>query len=86
MEQVTKLQEMFGQQITAHLVIMLSDLESFVALHHLSNLFNIWSPRIQQLGNECKRVCCGRQPFLFDYKNYSQDVVMRRIAALDESR
>lgn len=86
MAQVTKLQEMFGPKITAHLVVMLPDLESFVALQYLSNLFNIWSPSTQQLASECKRVCCGRQPFQFDYKNYSQDVVMRRIAALDKRR
>lgn len=86
MAQVTKLQEMFGHKITAHLVVMLPDVESFIALQYLSNLFKIWLPSTQQLASDCKRVCCGRQPFQFDYKNYSQDVVMRRIAALDKRR
>lgn len=80
--QVTKLQEMFGHKITAHLVVMLPDLESFIALQDLSKLFKISLPSAQQLASECERMCCGRQPFQFDYKNYSQDVVMRRIAAL----
>lgn len=84
--QVTKLQEIFGHKITAHLVIILPDLESFMALQDLSKLFNIWLPSPQQLASECKGLCCGRRPFQFDYKNYSQDVVMRRIAALDKRR
>lgn len=84
--QVRKLQEMFGHKITTHLVVMLPDLESFIALEYLSNLFTIWSPRTEQLANKCKRVCCGRQHFQLDYKNYSQDVVMRRIAAQDKRR
>lgn len=84
--QVTKLQEMFGHNIITHLVIMLPDLESFTALQYLSNMFNIWPPSTQQLASECKRVCCGRQSFQFDYKNYSQDVVMKRIAALNKRR
>lgn len=84
--QVGKLQEMFGQAITAYLVVMLPDLESYVSLLHLSNLLNIWSPGHQQLASECRRVCCGRPPFLFDFKNYSQETVMRRIAALEKKR
>lgn len=84
--QVTKLQEMFGHKITAHLVVMLPDLESYIALQHLNNLFHIWSPSSQHLASECKGVCYGRRPFQFDYINYSLDVVMRRIAALDKRR
>lgn len=84
--QVTKLQEVFGHKITDYLVVMLPDLESFTALQYLSNLFNIWPPSIQQLASKCKTVCFGRRPFQFDYKNYSQDVVMKRIAALGKRR
>lgn len=84
--QVRNLQEMFGQAITAHLVVMLPDLESYMSLLHLSKLFNIWSPGNQQLASECRRACCGRQPFIFDYKNYSQEAVIKRIAALEKRR
>lgn len=84
--QVYKLQEIFGEKVTTHLVIMLPDIESFMSLSHLKNMFSIWLATTENLPRECRKSCCGRQSFVFDYKNYSQDTVKRRIAALEMRR
>lgn len=87
MAQVIKLQETFGEKVTAHLVVMLPNIESFNSLSHLNDLFSIWlQMNDENLARECRKTCCGRQGFLFDYKNYSQDVVMRRRTTLERRR
>lgn len=83
MAQVKKLQDMFGEGVTAHLVVILPDVESFMALGHLKELFNIWLASSENMTRDCRKLCCGSQPFLFDYKNYSQQVVVRRKATLE---
>lgn len=84
--QVNILQGTFGEKITTHLVIMLPDIESFMSLSHLKNMFSIWLATTENLPRECRKSCCGRQSFVFDYKNYSHDVVKRRMAALERRR
>nr|XP_046231693.1 GTPase IMAP family member 8-like [Scatophagus argus] len=86
MAQVRKLQDSFGENITTHLVILLPDQESFASLRHLNGLFNIWLASNENLARECRASCCGRQTFLYDYKNYSQDVVIQRRTALEKRR
>lgn len=86
MAQVRKLQDAFGEKVTAYLVVILPDIESFMSLSHLKDLFSIWLATTENLARECRKSCCGRQSFLFDYKNYSQDVVIRRMTELQMRR
>lgn len=83
MDQVRKLQDMFGEGVTAHLVIILPDIESFMALDNLKELFTVWLASSENMARECRKLCCGSQPFQLDYKNYSQQVVVRRKATLE---
>ncbi|XP_040915313.1 GTPase IMAP family member 8-like isoform X2 [Toxotes jaculatrix] len=85
--QISRLQDAFGEKITAHLVVMLPDLESFHSLGHLRELFNILlAIANENLAKECRKWCQNHQPFLYDYKHYSQDVVMRRKTVLEKLR
>lgn len=85
--QISKLQDTFGKEVTAHLVVMLPDIESFHLLSHLNELFNIrLAIANENLAKECKKWCLSHQQFLYDYKNYSQDVVTRRKEALVKRR
>ncbi|XP_071322900.1 GTPase IMAP family member 8-like [Trachinotus anak] len=82
--QISKLQETFGERITAHLVIMLPDIESVHSLGHLKEAFNITLAVVNEnVAMECKKWCPSHQSFLFDYKNYSRDVVTRRQKTLE---
>lgn len=86
MAQVKKLQGTFGEKVMEYLVVMLPDTESFTLLRHLNDRFNIWLPTMENLAHDCRKLCCGRQSFVFDYKYYSQDVVMRQRTALEKRR
>ncbi|XP_027132842.1 GTPase IMAP family member 8 isoform X2 [Larimichthys crocea] len=81
--QISKLQEIFGQQVTEHVFIILPDIESLQSLLHLKQIFNIHlAVANENLASECKTWCFGRHSFLYDYKNYSERVVRRRRTAL----
>uniref|UniRef100_A0A4W6C2Q3 AIG1-type G domain-containing protein n=1 Tax=Lates calcarifer TaxID=8187 RepID=A0A4W6C2Q3_LATCA len=85
--QISKLQEALGEEVTEHLVVILPDIESFHSLAHLKELFNIrLAIANENLAKECRAWCANHQSFLYDYKNYSQDVVIRRKAALEKRR
>ncbi|KAG7498801.1 hypothetical protein JOB18_021100 [Solea senegalensis] len=77
--QITKLLDLFGERIKAHLVVMLPDIESFQSLSRLKERFQIMLVMANEnLVSECRKWCQRRRPFLFDYKDYSEDVVIRR--------
>ncbi|XP_051269498.1 GTPase IMAP family member 8-like [Dicentrarchus labrax] len=82
--QISKLQHTFGERITEHLVVTLPDMESFHSPSHLKEIFNIWLAPDESMASECRKWCSGRDPFLYDYKNYSQDVVTKRKTALEK--
>lgn len=85
--QIDKIVETFGKEVTEHLVVTLPDIESFHSLGHLKKLFNIKLVIANEhLASECKKWCDGRQSFLYEYKNYSQDVVLKRKNALGNRR
>lgn len=83
MAQVRKIQDIFGEGVTAHLVAILPDVESYMALGHLKELFTVWLANSENMARDCRKLCCGNPPFQFDYKNYSQQVVVRRKATLE---
>ncbi|XP_051269501.1 GTPase IMAP family member 8 isoform X2 [Dicentrarchus labrax] len=82
--QISKLEHTFGEKITEHLVVTLPDMESFHSLGHLKEIFNIWLAPDESMASECRKWCSDRDPFLYDYKNYSQDVVTKRKTALEK--
>lgn len=83
MAQVKKLQDLFGEGVTANLVVILPDVESYMALGHLKQFFTVWMASSENMAHDCRKLCCGSKPFQFDYKNYSQQVVVRRKATLE---
>ena len=85
--QITKLQEVFGEQITKHLVVMFQDIKSFQALGHLKEMFNVRIvPPPDNLPIECRKWCLKGHSFLYEYKHYTQAVVLRRKAAIEKIR
>ena len=86
MAQVKKLQDTFGETVTEYLVLMLPDMESFTLLRHLNKRFHVWLPTEENLAIYLRRLYGGRQSFVFEYKYYSQDVVMRQRTALEKRR
>ncbi|XP_051269496.1 uncharacterized protein LOC127370982 isoform X3 [Dicentrarchus labrax] len=85
--QISKLQHTFGERITEHLVVTLPDIESFQSLSHLKERFHTrLAIANENLASECRNWCGGRHLFMYDYKNYSESVVMTRKKALDETR
>ncbi|XP_049416035.1 GTPase IMAP family member 8-like [Epinephelus fuscoguttatus] len=82
--QISKLQGIFGDNITAHLVVTLPDLECFHSLCHLKYRFNTQlAVASENLASECRKWCAERHSFHFNYVNYSEDVVIRRMAAME---
>ena len=85
--QITKLQEVFGEKITKHLVVMFPDLESLKALAHLEEMFNVAIVvPTDNLPIECRKWRRMSRSFVYEYKNYSQGVVLRRKAAIEMNR
>ncbi|TKS84102.1 hypothetical protein D9C73_019131 [Collichthys lucidus] len=53
--QISKLQGLFGEGVTAHLVVMVPDIERFSSLSHLKELFRTrMAIANENLANECK--------------------------------
>ncbi|XP_053267771.1 uncharacterized protein LOC128425263 isoform X1 [Pleuronectes platessa] len=84
--QISKLQDVFGEQITKHLVVMFPDLERLQALAHLKEIFNVLLVVPDHLPTQCRDWCPRGHPFVYQYKDYSQDVVLRRKAAIEKRR
>nr|XP_046231793.1 GTPase IMAP family member 8-like isoform X2 [Scatophagus argus] len=85
--QISKLQHIFGENITAHLVVTLPNIESFHSLGHLKDQFKTrLATANENLSSDCKKWCLGHRSFLYDYKNYSKDVVIRRRTVLEKRR
>ncbi|KAL7376405.1 hypothetical protein ABVT39_007497 [Epinephelus coioides] len=83
--QIIKLQGIFGDNITANLVVTLPDLECFHSLRLLKNRFNTQlAVASENLASECRKWCAERHSFHFNYVNYSEDVVRRRMAAIED--
>ncbi|XP_035464824.2 GTPase IMAP family member 8 [Scophthalmus maximus] len=85
--QISKLQDIFGENITTHLVVMLPDVQSSQSLSHLREIFHVQlGSADDNLVHECRRWSPIRNSFLFNYKNYTQEAVTRRRAALEKRR
>lgn len=82
--QVSKLQDVFGDRVTEYLAIIPPDVESYMSLSQsLKDHFHIWLANNEGLARDCRKACSGSQPYRFDFKNYSQQVVEKRKAALE---
>ncbi|XP_042371000.1 GTPase IMAP family member 9-like [Plectropomus leopardus] len=63
---------------------MLPDTKSAHSLRQLKQKFNTQlAVASETLASECRNWCSDRQPFCYDYKNYSEDVVLRRMTGLE---
>ncbi|KAM3597117.1 uncharacterized protein V6R79_026318 [Siganus canaliculatus] len=86
-KQITKLLYSFGEEITAHLAVMLPDTRSRSSLNHLDEWFKIRLVMADEnLSSGCKNWCSHLGLFKFNYKHYSEDVVTRRREALNNTR
>ncbi|KAM8828959.1 GTPase IMAP family member 8-like isoform 1-T1 [Spinachia spinachia] len=84
-DQIKQLQEIFGENTTLHLVILFQDFERFHSLDHLKQSFKTrLATANENLPEECRKWCSAHPCFLYEYKNYSEDVVKRRKAALEK--
>lgn len=87
MDQIRELQNIFGEDIIAHLVVMLPTTQIFHSLHHLKKHFKIQlEPMSDKLNSDWKKWCSGRKSFRYNYKNYSEEVVRRRKSVLEKRR
>ncbi|XP_034564926.1 GTPase IMAP family member 5-like [Notolabrus celidotus] len=87
--QISKLHTTFGDNMTSHLVIMLPDGKTYNSLSYRKDLNIMLVILTDSLASDCRKLCDGRQSFLYDdrhYSQYSQDVVKRRKATLEERR
>ncbi|CAJ1071091.1 GTPase IMAP family member 8-like isoform X1 [Xyrichtys novacula] len=84
--QISKLQVAFGENIRTHLIVMLPDSQTYNSLSHLKNVDIQLLIFTRYLARDCVRWCEGHHSFIYDYKNYSQEVVIRRKAALEKRR
>ncbi|KAL6097312.1 gimap8 [Pungitius sinensis] len=84
-DQIKQLQEFFGENTTEHLVILFEDIKRFPSLDHLKQRFKTrLATADENLSVECRKWCSDHPRFVYDYKNYSEDVVKRRKAALEK--
>ncbi|KAK9532938.1 hypothetical protein VZT92_010296 [Zoarces viviparus] len=82
--QVIKLQETFGENITAHLLIMLQDIEHYFSLkQRFGNRLVVAGEYVEKV---CLNCCSDTPSFQYDFRNYSEDVVMRRKATFEKTR
>ena len=85
--QINKLQNTFGKEITAHLVTLLPDIESFHSLSHLKEMFNLQlAIANENLAKECRKWCPSSRSFLYNYRHYSQEVVIQRKKYFEKRR
>lgn len=84
--QIMKLQNVFGGKMTSNLVIMLPDGKTYNSLSHLSYENIKLVMFTENLANDCEKWCNGHHPFIYDYKLYSQDVVIKRKKTLEKTR
>ncbi|XP_053705911.1 GTPase IMAP family member 8-like isoform X2 [Synchiropus splendidus] len=84
--QITKLTYIFGDSLLPYLVVLLQDVDSYHSLHHLMDLFNLTvALKKENLAGDCQRWCCDRSSFLYQYNNYSEEVVKRRKESLENN-
>lgn len=78
--QISKLETIFGQNITEYMAVITHNSESYSSLHCLENNFTNIKVKIanENLSSVCQTWCSDHKLFHYDYKNYSQDVVLRR--------
>lgn len=86
MDQVRKLQCVFGDNITANLVVVLPTTDVLKSLHHVKKHFIRLEPVSDRLGSDCRTWCSGQRSFHYSFNNYSKDVVQRRRSTLDKRR
>lgn len=87
--QITKLQDAFGVNMTSHLVMIFPDSQSSARLIRLKEMFNVPLTDVSEnVAERCKEWCRNHHhtSFTYDYKNYSQEVVIRRKKTLDQRR
>lgn len=78
--QISRLQRVFGENITENIVIVLEDWESRENLQaRIKEMYNIQMATMNEnLAFQCKEWCSHQRPFQFNYKNYPQHTVKRR--------
>ena len=86
-QQVVHLQDTFGENITANMIVMLPCRDEIFALKHYINQ-NIKYP-LEVLNNYNdlhKKLRMDRKFFKYTYENYSESVVLKRKETLSEKR
>ncbi|XP_008299435.1 uncharacterized protein LOC103371768 isoform X4 [Stegastes partitus] len=77
--QIRKFQDIFGQTITEHLVVMFDKYMSNTSLDQLKETFNIELGTLSEhLVHDCMKWCKTRPVFQYHYRDYSEEVVKRR--------
>ncbi|XP_057675030.1 uncharacterized protein LOC130905531 isoform X2 [Corythoichthys intestinalis] len=76
--QIRRLEEVFGNSIRHHLIVIFNKQELYNSLLYLRDN-NIQLEMLDEnLASDCKKWGADRQSFLFDYKDYSHRVVQQR--------
>ncbi|KAM4527150.1 GTPase IMAP family member 8-like isoform 2-T2 [Odontesthes bonariensis] len=84
-DQIDKLRGHFGERFTSNLVVLLPSIEVFQALSHLGKQSNIqFATANEYLSSTCEQWCSDREPFLYEFTNYSGDVVKRRMRSFNK--
>ncbi|XP_055358030.1 GTPase IMAP family member 8-like isoform X2 [Betta splendens] len=87
-DQINKLQYIFGENITANLVVLLPTTDVLKSPHHLKKRFRIHLKSMSDKLNYsvCSGWCSGQWSFQYNFNNYSEDVVLKRKSTLDKRR
>ncbi|KAM4527148.1 GTPase IMAP family member 8-like isoform 6-T6 [Odontesthes bonariensis] len=84
-DQIYKLRGHFGERFTSNLVVLLPSIEVLQALSHLGKQSNIqFATANEYLSSTCEQWCSDREPFLYEFTNYSRNVVERRMRSLNK--
>ncbi|KAM4527730.1 uncharacterized protein PAE49_024450 [Odontesthes bonariensis] len=84
-DQIYKLRGHFGERFTSNLVVLLPSIEVFQALSHLGKQSSIqFVTANENLSSTCEQWCLKRELFLYEFTNYSRNVVERRMRSLNK--
>lgn len=84
LDQINKLQKIFGDHITKHLAVVTEDYHS---LDFLKDMFPLQLATASiKLARDCQKWCCDLQPFLYDFCSVVTRVVLKRRDELKTGR
>ncbi|XP_065821803.1 GTPase IMAP family member 8-like [Labrus bergylta] len=83
---ISKLTDTFGENIMSQLVVMLPNAKTFNSLDYLKESNIKLMMLTEDLANDCRKCCNGFPKFTYAYTSYSESVVRRRKAALEQRR